>query len=588
MASSGDGAEVQVKSSDAEADRQLDHRRVDEDGDENENENDDHVASDAETEDESDLDVAPSTMPTARTPFFGGEDTPATSNPTLGEIKETPAAARPTTRGSNQPFSTAPEHSEGPEVDGVTSSAVVLSDAFDHNSPLAKKTRESQDDEAMQLQSMATDIRTGAFANAPEGESPEAPHVASDAPSEELGDDIVIAKLVLQGKQRTPTTISLGTTTEEDAPDGSDVGENIDVGMPATSDPLDEHAVVTKAAERSLPQRGTKRERLPKAAMDDDDDDDDVVAVPQKRARRGAAAKASSPAERKTDFVTYSKASSKLSKDTHKQIKAIEDDDEIAVAQPNPALNKTKGAVVPSVSPVVNGKTQLHRTPASSSASTALNGKVPKVLLSKSALDTSTITWLKKQGAQIIDDVPTKRSHFLCVVPQGALATTAKILRTLASDKLVVTDDWVTDSKAHGSLLEPDDYVHDALKEIVEVHRSKLFVGKIVYFTKKLANDYGWTGWASIQALVKEMGARFVESGSADKGEKTSRMGDTIFFGNDGLDSDAAALASEHGKVVYHKDLLTQSVLRGELDLESDEFKLKDLARAGKKVGKKR
>ena len=60
----------------------------------------------------------------------------------------------------------------------------------------------------------------------------------------------------------------------------------------------------------------------------------------------------------------------------------------------------------------------------------------------------------------------------------------------------------------------------------------------------------------------------------------------TIFLGLDSDDPDAQTLTQKDGRAVYQKNLLTQSVLRGELLLDNDEFKWNSKPDKGKK-GKK-
>jgi len=78
------------------------------------------------------------------------------------------------------------------------------------------------------------------------------------------------------------------------------------------------------------------------------------------------------------------------------------------------------------------------------------------------------------------------------------------------------------------------------------------------------------------------MGAHHVEVGAA---KKTHGMSDatTIFLGLDSDDPDARKLAHEDGRSVYQKNLLTQSILRGELLLDHDEFRWSSLPNKGKK-----
>ena len=215
-----------------------------------------------------------------------------------------------------------------------------------------------------------------------------------------------------------------------------------------------------------------------------------------------------------------------------------------------------------------------------------MSGKAPKVVLSNSTLTSAKDIhkWLKQQRSDILNEVKTTRTHFVCVVRDGPLATTAKVLRTLALGKLVVTDDWVTDSQLEGQLLEPNDYVHASLEKSINLDRSVLFEGQIMFFTRKLVTEYG-TGWEDVKDLAKECGAKLVDHGSAALGERTAGMGDTVFFGAEKDDKDVAELIrAQH--VVYHKDLLAKGVLHGEIDLDSDEFELQAAAPSVKKSKK--
>ncbi|KAI6840523.1 hypothetical protein KC340_g2890 [Hortaea werneckii] len=253
--------------------------------------------------------------------------------------------------------------------------------------------------------------------------------------------------------------------------------------------------------------------------------------------------------------------------------------DEIALA---PASSNSKKSIKSNTSRVAGTpsvQVQIPRETASGSPDssfTAMSGRPPKVLFSHSDVnkDKAIITWLKKQGALEIDEVPGKRANFICVVPSGHLATTAKVLRTLALCKLVVTDDWVTDSKEEGQLLEPDDYVHEALQDTIKTDRSILFSGYRLYFTKQLVASYG-SGWQSIQTLCVEVGADSVESGNAASGHSRAALGKTLFFGATPDDLDLKILSQEKGHNVYNRNMLTQSVMDGELNLDNDDFIIK-------------
>ncbi|KAI7162323.1 hypothetical protein KC349_g2131 [Hortaea werneckii] len=343
-------------------------------------------------------------------------------------------------------------------------------------------------------------------------------------------------------------------------------------------------------------QKGRKRGRT--AVSDEESTEQSVQQGSSKRAktssanaeenepllgRRSGRLSTATPATRNTSSklemsppstTTKSRGSAKASKASRQDA-----GDEIAVAPASSSIKKSiKGSMSrPASTPSV--QVQIPRETASGSpdsSSTAMSGRPPKVIFSHSDVnkDKAVIAWLKKQGAFEIDEVPGKRVNFICVVPSGHLATTAKVLRTLALGKLVVTDDWVTDSKEEGQLLEPDDYVHEALQDTIRSDRSTLFLGYRLYFTKQLAASYG-NGWQSIQTLCEEAGADHVESGNAASGHSWAALGKTLFFGATPDDLDLKILSQEKGHVIYHKNMLTQSVLDGELKLDNDAFIIK-------------
>jgi hypothetical protein len=215
------------------------------------------------------------------------------------------------------------------------------------------------------------------------------------------------------------------------------------------------------------------------------------------------------------------------------------------------------------------------------------SGKAPtKVLLSNSAYaeDSKAKNWLKRHGAPVEEKIPGRRGNFVCVVAVGELLATPKVLRSLALGKRVVTDQWVKLSMEHGELLDLDDYVHDDLAHTMSVDRSKLLHGKALFVTSALEKVYG-DSFAHLKELAAALGAHRVEVGAANK---TNGMSDTatIFLGRDGDDPEAQKLTEEDGRAVYQKNLLTQSILRGELLLDHDEFKWSSKPARGKK-GKK-
>lgn len=363
-----------------------------------------------------------------------------------------------------------------------------------------------------------------------------------------------------------------------------------------TSDARDEHGTAHEASKRSVNSGKGANKRLPKAAFGDNDE----VVVQPKRSRRSAAVPTESaglsPQAQADENEKPSERRPKPQKGPKRKNTAESAESDIVVA-PRSTQTKAKTSVKKSAtSPQVrNPLSSIRSTPVLSTTSSAQESRVPKVLLSKTSLANANTgntnakveAFLKQKGSEVLTDVKTKRSHFVCVVSEGRLVTTAKVLRSLAVGKLVVTEDWVTNSMQEDELLDPVGYVHDDLADTISLDRSKLFTGMSMYFTGALVKEYGTEGWNNIKALAKEAGASFVADGTATNGEKIRCQGHTIYFGSAESDPDATELLSDYKKTVYGKDMLAQTILRGELDLESDEFQLK-VVKAAARGGQKR
>lgn len=130
------------------------------------------------------------------------------------------------------------------------------------------------------------------------------------------------------------------------------------------------------------------------------------------------------------------------------------------------------------------------------------------------------------------------------------------------------------DSKSHGKALRPEDYIHDKVVDTMETNRSTLFHGKVLFFTDALVKHYK-AKWRHVKALVKETGATRVVTGVPTYLSKL--RANWICFGRNTDDPTALALL-ERDHDVFHKDMLTQSILGGEVNLDSDVFKIRPSA----------
>jgi hypothetical protein len=508
---------------------------------------------DEETEDEDDLDGP------INTPFGADDSTPATSRPTdTAAVKDTPS--RPDSNESNRIFSTAQDRLRSPENNN----------GADGSTPAAR-------------------------AGAARGKE------VKVNPSEDAESQFVFPKEKGQTKYGgTPKTKRQAKNETLESPSKSDLPfePNEAIIAPRPRRPS-KHAKLDDNTAISMSSPNRKRSFSAH-------DEDEVMAPPASTApptkkARGRGRPPKEPEAPKPVPTTSGKKRGRPSKD----IRAADDQDE--AVEPPPSTGKLKRPSRNSEAKVVSEeeddkdevagtRRRKHTSPdldprasATPQSSTPhSSGNAPtKVLLSKSdyAEDTKAKNWLKKHGASVDDKkIPGKRTNFVCVVPVGELVATPKVLRSVALGKRVVTDQWVKLSIEQGQLLGLDEYVHDDLAPTMDVDRSNLLDGKALFITSALEKRYG-EDFTHIKELATALGAHRVEVGAA---KKTNGMSDraTIFLGLDHDDPDAKKLVEEDGRAVCQKNLLTHSILQGELLLDHDEFKWKPKPVKGKK-GKK-
>ncbi|OQO10014.1 hypothetical protein B0A48_04369 [Cryoendolithus antarcticus] len=288
------------------------------------------------------------------------------------------------------------------------------------------------------------------------------------------------------------------------------------------------------------------------------------------------------------DLDERSAASSAAERSMRSSKRSLPDDEEDAV--PSKKSKKAKPAVYKSARKTGRNSTEFKSSPRveipPASASSAASTAPAKVLLSSSKHAEKARLWLKGYNITVIEDVPTRKADFICVVGKGELPKTAKVLRSLVLGKAVVTDDWITESMKAAHVLPATDYVHDDLTETTEIDRSKLFSNKVIFLTQPLHKQYGESGFASLRALLTEAGATRVETGTPRKG--LDRKGNVIFIGCEGKDQDVSELMNG-GKNVFKKDLVSQSIIRGELLLDGNVFKIDgESVKAAPKKGRKK
>lgn len=165
-------------------------------------------------------------------------------------------------------------------------------------------------------------------------------------------------------------------------------------------------------------------------------------------------------------------------------------------------------------------------------------------------------------------------------VRDGGLQKKPKVLYAIARGVPIVTDKWLLESAKAGRLLPLDAFRPSVSKQEKEWNFSldgvfgqpqTPFEGYNVHFTKSLKATF--ESFSEIEAVCKAAGAEEVTSTRANK------TGNSIVLANNEDDADVQKLIKE-GATCYTKDLLIYSILRGALDLDSDDFKIIDTATA--------
>lgn len=149
-----------------------------------------------------------------------------------------------------------------------------------------------------------------------------------------------------------------------------------------------------------------------------------------------------------------------------------------------------------------------------------------------------------------------------------------KVFQAIALGIPIVTDKWLSDSAKADGFLDLSSYKPAVAQQEKEWGFSlekvwgtaqTPFKGYCIYFTPTLRKTY--TNFREIERVCQTAGAEVTTT------KRHSKNNTTIVLAAEEDDSDAARMIEE-GETCYHKDLVTTSILRGELDLEVDEFKI--------------
>ena len=163
------------------------------------------------------------------------------------------------------------------------------------------------------------------------------------------------------------------------------------------------------------------------------------------------------------------------------------------------------------------------------------------------------------------------------------------------SGKMVVTEDWVSESVKAKQILDLADFaatdpVREAewgtsLSEAIArgVEGLKFFTNWSFCFSPAVKKELG-NGFAEMKQLCLAAGAQSIQNTLPRRAPSDPC---TMVIIATTSDKDLNALHG-HGWKVYSKEIITLSILRGTLDLDSDEFLLDDKIPTETENGKKR
>ncbi|KAF2087484.1 hypothetical protein K490DRAFT_57088 [Saccharata proteae CBS 121410] len=203
----------------------------------------------------------------------------------------------------------------------------------------------------------------------------------------------------------------------------------------------------------------------------------------------------------------------------------------------------------------------------------------------------TTKKFLLKNGIEFVNNVSEDGCDMLCI-GTGAPIKTAKLLLAVLLGKQIITSRWTSESAKANCILKPDKYLpanappdwhwgSDVGAALARDRRS-LFEGKTIFFTRAVKKEYG-DGFKAFRDIILKAGAEDVVSKPASE----VRDGYVVIALEHG-DRDAVSV-SEAGIQCYQRDLLSMSILRGDCDLESEEFRFTPMgSQQQAKKGRKR
>lgn len=225
----------------------------------------------------------------------------------------------------------------------------------------------------------------------------------------------------------------------------------------------------------------------------------------------------------------------------------------------------------------------------------SMNTKLRVFFASSTTVDKSSkfMSFLENHGVMRVKSV--KDCDILCI-GNSDLKKTCNLVLAVISGKQVITKDWVVQSVTKGELLDPNGFLaRDPVKEAEwetdlseAIKRGKQgvkpFLDFTVFFTPAAKKELG-KGFTDLKDIAIHAGAKSVQALLPRKSSLAQAPKTIVIALPD--DSDLLAL-EEGGWRSFNKDIVTLSVLRGSVNVDSDEFLIRYQDRTRSVASKKR
>ncbi|KAL8730941.1 MAG: hypothetical protein Q9166_003731 [cf. Caloplaca sp. 2 TL-2023] len=247
--------------------------------------------------------------------------------------------------------------------------------------------------------------------------------------------------------------------------------------------------------------------------------------------------------------------------------------------------NHTKGTEPPS-SAISNRSTRQG----------ASQDRTKRVLYANSTKVDESTAYVKFLRQHNVKQVKSINDCDVLCTGKGELKRTSKLMLAVLMGKEVVADQWIIQSAHENKLLDTSEFVPEdakrerewgtSLSDAIERGRRgvKPLEGWTINFTPSAKKELG-KSWSELKEICLVAGATAVQAMIPRKSPGESDTTIVIAASNE---ADRSTL-DERGWLIFTKDIITFSVLRGGLDADSDEFLMaKKVLGSAKKVKRAR